>query len=90
VHRLGDEVVHAHREAVVAREHRVDLVPGVAHDEATLVVGQLGAVAAHRKHDRLDVLSLAVDQRPIEVEQERVGAGAAHFSDARSAAARAR
>ena len=35
-----------------------------------LLLGQLGAVAAHRQHDRFDVLALAVDQRAVEIEQE--------------------
>ena len=67
--------VHVDRQAVVAHDHRVDLVPRVTDDEAALVVGQLLAVAAHGEHDRFDVLALAVDQRAVEVEQECVGRG---------------
>ena len=68
-----DELAHRDGERVVARDHLVDLVPGVADDEAALLVGQLGAVAPHRQHHRLDVLPLAVDQRPVEIEQKRFG-----------------
>ena len=64
--------VHRHRQRVVARDDLVDLVPRVSDDELPLLRGHLGAVAAHRQHDRFDVLAFAVDQRAVEIEQKGV------------------
>ena len=70
-----DELAHGDRQRVVAHHHRVDLVPRVTDDEAPLLVGHLGAVAAQRQHHGFDVLALAVDQRSVEVEQKGFGRG---------------
>jgi hypothetical protein len=56
----------------------------VADDEAALLVRHLGAVPPQRQHDRLHVLALAVDQRPVQIEQEGLGGaegvGVGHFA----------
>ncbi len=70
LHRPRDDLVHAHLQPMVVAKHGVDLIPGMADHEVTLVTVELDLPVPQGQYDRLHVVALGVDQGSVEIEED--------------------